>query len=194
MIQALTVHQALRLSPADTQLHPTELKIQDFLDVLIEQMQKVEDESPRPTISNRSGDRIRLSKVNSDSHTPYTDALKQMKQVLADRAQGSELSPEEVVLMFGNNVSAPKSVPTAIYCALRAHQPVAHFDTDDVFLRTLFNALSLGGDTDTIASMACSIVGAMYGEQIINEMLSKNCELHEEVVTLADRMFDKCCN
>ena len=57
-------------------------------------------------------------------------------------------------------------------------------------LRTLFFAISVGGDTDTIASMAGSIAGAYYGVDLIPDALQKRCELIDEVVLLADKLFD----
>ena len=70
---------------------------------------------------------------------------------------------------LGNDVSAVDSVPTALFCYLRGmrgHHDNSrdHGDDDDlqkvsdhgnVFERVLVTALRMGGDTDTIASMAC---------------------------------------
>lgn len=58
------------------------------------------------------------------------------------------------------------------------------------FLRTLFFAISVGGDTDTIASMAGSIAGAYYGADMIPDALQKRCELIDEVISLTDKLFD----
>lgn len=51
-------------------------------------------------------------------------------------------------------------------------------------------AISLGGDADTIASMAGSISGAYYGEKIIPVNLVKHLECHEEVTLLADKLYE----
>ena len=69
---------------------------------------------------------------------------------------------------LGNDVSAVDSVPTALFCYLRGmngHHDNSHDGDDDdlqgisghgdVFERVLVTALRMGGDTDTIASMAC---------------------------------------
>ena len=64
---------------------------------------------------------------------------------------------------LGNDVSAVDSVPTALFCYFRGMSG-HHGDDDDlqgisdhgnVFERVLVTALRMGGDTDTIASMAC---------------------------------------
>ena len=62
---------------------------------------------------------------------------------------------------LGNDVSAVDSVPTALFCYLRGSRDHGddglQGDTDygNVFERVLVTALRMGGDTDTIASMAC---------------------------------------
>lgn len=72
----------------------------------------------------------------------------------------------QVAFELGNDVSAVDSVPTALFCYLRGlsgHHGRDHGDADlpgatdhaNVFERVLVTALRMGGDTDTIASMAC---------------------------------------
>lgn len=60
------------------------------------------------------------------------------------------------------------------------------FQTENKFRRTIQYAISLGGDTDTIASMAGAIAGAYHGEDEINKSLISYCEGAEEMVKLAD--------
>lgn len=62
--------------------------------------------------------------------------------------------------------------------------------TDCPFRRTIQYAISLGGDTDTIASMAGAIAGAYYGIDVINESLQKHCEFVEETITLASQIVE----
>lgn len=50
-------------------------------------------------------------------------------------------------------------------------------------------AISLGGDTDTIASMTGSITGAYYGEEILNSSLIKHCEGSEDFKNIADKLY-----
>lgn len=58
-----------------------------------------------------------------------------------------------------------------------------------MFRRTIQYAISLGGDTDTIASMAGAIAGAYLGVETINKNLQKHCELHDETLEMADNLF-----
>ncbi|CAG2056041.1 unnamed protein product [Timema podura] len=67
--------------------------------------------------------------------------------------------------------------------------PIYSPQVDDPFRRTLQYAISLGGDTDTIASMAGAIAGAFYGYEAINTSLQKHCELLDQVVKYADDLF-----
>lgn len=56
--------------------------------------------------------------------------------------------------------------------------------------RTLEYAITLGGDTDTIASMAGSICGALYGEKVISENILAHCEGFEDIKTMAVELYD----
>ncbi len=71
----------------------------------------------------------------------------------------------EVAVRLGNGIEAFNSVPTAICCFLRY---------PDSFEDTVLEAVSLGGDADTIACMAAAIAGARLGvEAIPVEWISK---------------------
>jgi poly(ADP-ribose) glycohydrolase ARH3 len=89
----------------------------------------------------------------------YKEKVAQIRKLL------SEQDEAKVVTVLGNGIEAPRSVPTAIYCFLR--QPQSYKDT-------VLYAVSLGGDTDTIAAMAGAISGAYLGiEAIPSEWLAK---------------------
>ena len=64
---------------------------------------------------------------------------------------GTDPSPGEVVEALGNGAPGHESVPAAIYSHARAQGDP---------LRAVLNALSLGGDSDSIASMAAAIAVA----------------------------------
>lgn len=65
------------------------------------------------------------------------------------------------------------------------------FQTDCPFRRTIQYAISLGGDTDTIASMAGAIAGAYYGLDRINKNLQQHCEFVNESIAFADKIIDQ---
>ncbi len=60
---------------------------------------------------------------------------------------------ENLQKAYSFDASAIGSVPQAIYCFL--------ISTD--FVDTLKKSISIGGDSDTIACIACSIAGAYFG-------------------------------
>lgn len=166
-----------------------------FLNGLIEKMARIEAQSEKPV--EFAGEQA--------AATPFTDRLRKVKEILVNELHRGVVYPvERIVAALGNDVSALKSVPTAIYAALRGCQPLhpasfnpattptpndGLFESSSPFMRTLFTAISLGGDTDTIASMACSISGALYGLEAIPRILVRHCESNELMANLADDLY-----
>ena len=76
---------------------------------------------------------------------------------------------DEICFELGNDVSAVDSVPTALFCFLKVLHDAKKEDPvpEDIFERVLKLSIRMGGDTDTIASMACSIMGAYLRRQKI---------------------------
>ena len=79
-----------------------------------------------------------------------------------------ERSVTPVIQNIGNDVSAMTAVPAAIISFLH--------NFEKGFEEVLYYSISLGGDTDTIASMACAIAGAFYGEEAIPDQWKSKCE------------------
>ena len=50
-------------------------------------------------------------------------------------------------------------------------------------------AISLGGDTDTIATMAAAIAGALYGVEQIPEAWQYYCEGVADAEIMAERLY-----
>lgn len=70
--------------------------------------------------------------------------------------RGIKPKSQEIVQRLGNGVEALYSVPSACYVALTYSSN---------FCEAIRNAISLGGDTDTIAGMVGAIIGAHIGEK-----------------------------
>ncbi|XP_059996546.1 ADP-ribosylhydrolase ARH3 isoform X1 [Lagenorhynchus albirostris] len=106
----------------------------------------------------------------------------------ASRSASWDLNP-------GNGIAAFESVPTAIYCFLRCMEPDPEIPSAfNSLQRTLIYSISLGGDTDTIATMAGAIAGAYYGMEQVPESWQQSCEGYEETDVLAQslhRVFQK---
>uniref|UniRef100_A0A1B0D7Q6 ADP-ribosylhydrolase ARH3 n=2 Tax=Phlebotomus papatasi TaxID=29031 RepID=A0A1B0D7Q6_PHLPP len=163
ILQALAIHQSLHLNP----MKP--IDTQHFIEELMRKMKPIEQDN---------------DDIDDGDPEPYNRQLTEITKLL-DKGNPSE---EAVVNSLGHSVCALYSVPTAIYCFLRSLSEIDGIATDNPFKRCLEYAISLGGDTDTIASMACAISGAFYGESIIPPSLLKHCEASEKITNLADSL------
>lgn len=77
----------------------------------------------------------------------------QIKEFCLEYISTLDFNLEKLRKTYLFDASAIGSVPQAIYCFL--------ISTD--FVDTLKNSISIGGDSDTIACIACSIAGAYFG-------------------------------
>ena len=92
------------------------------------------------------------------------------------------ITNEKVNEAFGNGIRAEQAVPAAIFAFL--------FKGTDSFEESILFAISLGGDTDTIASMAGAISGAYLGLESIPESWKEKCEASKETVDFADKIYE----
>ncbi|XP_032685302.1 ADP-ribose glycohydrolase ARH3-like isoform X2 [Odontomachus brunneus] len=168
ILQALAVQQSLNLNPNE------ELDVSSFVDNLIEKMAKIE--------VDRTDDYLEL---DEDS---YKDQLCAIKELISEDGDGPH--DEKIVQRLGTDINALYSVPTAIFCFLRAQRPIKGIKTDNPLRRAIQYAITLGGDTDTIASMTGAIAGAFYGEQKLSPLLLQHCEASEQFRELADQLLD----
>ncbi|XP_063701458.1 ADP-ribosylhydrolase ARH3-like [Culicoides brevitarsis] len=167
LLQAFAVQQAIYLHPKENPLD-----VFRFTDELLQKMREIETAEDDGMTENKK---------------EFQTQLTEMKKLL-ERAEPPEV--ETVVDKLGHSLNALFSVPTAIYCFLRSHKTPMDAEKNG-FRNTLEFAINLGGDTDTIASMACAIAGAYHGEEAISENLLKHCESYEEIRDLADQLFEK---
>lgn len=94
-----------------------------------------------------------------------------------------ELSPADASRIIGNGVAGFESVPAAVYAFVKAEGDP---------LETLLIALNMGGDTDSIASMAMALAAA-HSPNKGWEKLEKHIELlegKEEIITIADKLYE----
>ncbi|XP_065207065.1 ADP-ribosylhydrolase ARH3-like isoform X2 [Planococcus citri] len=166
LLQAIAIHSSLNNDPDKP------LDIAQFMKDLLDKITDLENKS---------------DKVVPDSASYFVQLTKVRKLL----ELGENAITDVVVEELGNDVSAIYSVPTAIYCFLRAQQPIPNIETDNPFRRTLQYAISLGGDTDTIASMAGAIAGAYYGIDVINPNLINLAESQELMETLSTRLYER---
>lgn len=171
ILQATAVHLATK-----------QVTTQDMLGQLTELSERWEkDNSKSSSINEEDGDFV------SNSNLTYLQQLKCIENLLDEDV--SEENLENIVNKLGNDIAAVRSAPTALFCFLKAKNPVEGFCESSPFQRTLELAMSFGGDTDTIMSMAGAIAGAYYGEKEIPQYLINLCEGIQDARTQADELF-----
>ncbi|XP_077502110.1 ADP-ribosylhydrolase ARH3-like isoform X3 [Amblyomma americanum] len=158
IMQCTAVHLALKSDPK-IPLDPVA-----FIDHLIALMDKLEEAV--------------------DGFKPLVFKLMHIKKLVSN--PDLDPTPAEVAKTLGNNITAQGSVPTAIYSFLRSQRPLKDFEHESPFVRCLYFAVACGGDTDTIATMACSISGAFHGIGAIPSVLQRQCQSVDEVTRIAD--------
>ncbi|XP_006819557.1 ADP-ribosylhydrolase ARH3-like [Saccoglossus kowalevskii] len=121
--------------------------------------------------------------------TSYCVKIKKIKDMLQD----STLSNAKVVETLGHGIAAYESVPTAIHAFIHCLEPVKDRNSNGI-LRTIIYAITLGGDTDTIATMAAAIAGAYYGMEQVPDAWSKSCEGVDDAIEYADQLYKLCNN
>lgn len=157
----LAIQLALSLDPSK------ELDVGRFLDTLKSQMRDVESEKDQ-------------------FYGPKLDAMKTM---LLNRCE--DAPPKRIAAVFGNEITADRSVPAALYAFLRSTRPLECYKTSNGFVRALFFAIAMGGDTDTIGTMTGSIAGAYYGIFRVPVTMQQYCEAEEKATHLANRLLAK---
>jgi poly(ADP-ribose) glycohydrolase ARH3 len=114
------------------------------------------------------------------AHSVYSMALSFVGRYLEQGA-----SPAQAARTLGTGIAVHEAVPTALYCFLA---------NADSFEGAVSEAVRLGGDTDTIASMAGAISGALLGERAIPDRwlagVKEEAYSVERVRGLADRLLD----
>ena len=84
---------------------------------------------------------------------PYKVQLCTVKSLISENDDES-LHDEKVIQKLGNSVAALYSVPTAIFCFLRAQKPITGIQTDNPFRRAVQYAVSTAS-INIIISSSC---------------------------------------
>jgi poly(ADP-ribose) glycohydrolase ARH3 len=125
---------------------------------------------------------IELREILWPGPVEYPKALNEMENIFA---QGKRIKAREIARRLGNGIEAHRSVPSASCLAL-AYSP----DFQDAIRA----AISLGGDTDTIAGMVGAIIGAHVGERGLPEewieQLEEGLRGRSFARELAGRLFE----
>ncbi|KAM4701051.1 ADP-ribosylhydrolase ARH3 [Discoglossus pictus] len=167
ILQALAVHYALQ----------GEQSRETFLQQLLNHMKEVEADEK----SLSDAQELELGEF------PYCKSLMKIKEFL----EKGQVPPEDVVKELGNGIAALESVPTAIYSFLRCMDPVEDLPSEyNSLQRTIAYCISLGGDTDTIATMAGAIAGAYHGDEQIPLNWKLSSEAHKDAENWGEKLHE----
>lgn len=193
VLQCYAVELALRTEKLDTD---------EFVDDLIDKMKPLEEERLREqtdiktekTEEGAKGDMNNYDKEKSDVDSkynkekmPYCWKLEKIREYVKSEQVPST---EEIGENLGTDVSALGSVPAAIYSFLISPKHVDELKDRSGYERTIITAISLGGDTDTIATMAGAIAGAYYGLDDIQLYLQEACEGVQDALEFAKDLYN----
>ncbi|KAL4231464.1 ADP-ribose glycohydrolase ARH3 [Mactra antiquata] len=184
-LQCYAVQLALRMEKLDTN---------KFIDELITTMETVEKESKGHECDDRPGTDVSTTTDDAESGTgdnkstqTFCHRLNKIKEFINRDEQPQDT---EVQTVFKFDISALDAVPAAIYCFLQSTKKIRDLEDRNEFERTIIYSISLGGDTDTIASMAGSIAGAWYGIELIPASWQHCSEGAYEALKDAKEMFN----
>jgi len=185
-LQALAVDQALRLS------QDKELDTIKFLDELISKMKLIEEEgSQNNEHSDDAGPpqkKIPPKRLLDAEPNPYCAKLEKIKEL----ALKDDLKASEVEECLGNDVSALGSVPAAVLAFVRqATRVEPGLEERSRLSRVVLYAVTLGGDTDTIATMAAAMAGAAWGLEEVPEAWMYYCEGSGRAEELAEGLYSR---
>jgi poly(ADP-ribose) glycohydrolase ARH3 len=91
-------------------------------------------------------------------HAGVDDLQSQFEQIWDLLAEGEAPTPQDVVDVFGHNLTVQTCLPAALYCAQRHPES---------YLKAVGFACKLGGDADSIAAITGAILGAFHGVNAI---------------------------
>jgi poly(ADP-ribose) glycohydrolase ARH3 len=127
-----------------------------------------------------------------DGWKVYAERIKTIRRFIEGGAGSWSL--DDVRTELGVKVTSSESIPTALFCFLASFHSIPNFEAENQFERTVMLALALGGDTDTIGSMAGAICGAYVGYEGIHENFVRSCEDFERLLDLATSLHSHYMN
>lgn len=140
--------------------------------------------------SDFDADNLLLCLMNATTSNKYQEKLQTLRRLLAEfRDADFDRFAGMVVDLFGNGVKAEESV----LAALAAFMFVAQRDGswENSFKEVINLSIAMGGDTDTIASMAGAMAGARWGAIMIPQSWVAACEGAKRAQSLANDLLPK---
>jgi ADP-ribosylglycohydrolase len=103
---------------------------------------------------------------------------------LASRLLERDVDEEEALVRLGTSGYVVETVASAFYCVMRHPGD---------FEETVIAAVSAGQDADTTGAIAGALSGALNGVESIPERWASGVEAADEIIALADRIFELAC-
>ncbi|CAK8681191.1 ADP-ribosylhydrolase ARH3-like isoform X2 [Clavelina lepadiformis] len=119
----------------------------------------------------------------------YTNKLDTIKELIAREEVASVHEFEDEV---GTGIKATEAVCAAIYAFLMclADRQPSELSSLSKVQQVVFYSISLGGDTDTIGTMAGAIAGAFYGDEGLPSYWLSACEGEDMARDLATKLHE----
>ncbi|CAK8681190.1 unnamed protein product [Clavelina lepadiformis] len=119
----------------------------------------------------------------------YTNKLDMIKELIAREEVASVHEFEDKV---GTGIKATEAVCAAIYAFLMclADRQPSELSSLSKVQQVVFYSISLGGDTDTIGTMAGAIAGAFYGDEGLPSYWLSACEGEDMARDLATKLHE----
>ncbi|KAK7109563.1 hypothetical protein V1264_013587 [Littorina saxatilis] len=182
LLESYAVHLALSLDnskPLDTD---------NFLGQLLERLRPTEKEiyDQRRQMKSKEKNSGDESEEEGIEGLPYCNKVELIRDFLK-----RDVDSKEVRKKLGTKVTALDSIPTAVYCFLRgASQSIPGTEERGPVEQTIIYAISLGGDTDTVATMAAAISGAFYGLESVPQAWQESCEGVRDALLFGEKLTE----
>ena len=95
----------------------------------------------------------------------------------------NDRTDEENIRELGEGWVAEETLAIAIYCSLK-------YEND--FNAGIIAAVNHDGDSDSTGAVVGNILGAIHGYDCIEEKWTRDLELHDVIIELADDLYDGC--
>jgi ADP-ribosylglycohydrolase len=145
----------------------------------------------------------RREKKNSEEKHKYSNLLHKLHKQYQKCRRGDLMNIQRLHKHVATcGISAMESIPIALFSFVIASDPSCAnevnfklnspnaFEEFSPVERVVFYAISYGGDTHKIASMAGALAGAFFSSKDLPKYLVDMCEGSEDMQGLAQRLFD----
>ncbi len=129
--------------------------------------------------SDTGGEKLKMLRALKEApiSSSYMEKLSRIEEILRMERHDDEVR-KRVISELGNGIEALNSVPTAIFSFLHTEN----------FVESIKFAISVGGDTDTIAAMTGAISGAFHTVSEIPDYWLTDLERQSYIRQLADKL------